>query len=468
MEPRLKTTLVYPAVSIKGFGGLLQGMDGGWISHGLASISAAAKAAGFAIDLIDLRALNGWDHFRQVLQQRAPGVLGFTMMSTDCQNVRTASALAKELDPTVITLVGGPHVSMAPDDAANLLHIDYLVLGEGEEIFPRLLAGFARGDRPANRLLQGERPQLDLLPHSDRQLFVDEWRRCGYSVDSPEVPFIPELPPPFATIIAGRGCPYNCSFCKPGEDLLFGRTMRTRSPENVVAELRELRERYQLRSFLFHDDCLFHNRHWLQRFAACYRQAGLDMRFFCQSRADLLIRNRDLLPQLRAIGLRGLFIGFESGSQRILDFLRKGTTVRDNLEAARLCKQHQLAIWANYMLGIPTETREEALATVEMIRTIDPDYFSPAFFTPQPGTELARYVEENDLGLPGTQENLRRNPDTPKIKGVDYNFLRHALAASRQRRPHNRVRRGLVRLGGRVQRKLRRLTAGRTETLPFR
>ncbi|HBI15903.1 MAG TPA: hypothetical protein DDY20_10390 [Desulfobulbaceae bacterium] len=453
----LRTSLVYPAISIKGFGGLMQGMDGGWISHGLASISAAAKASGFAIDLIDLRALRGWDHFRQVLQERSPRVLGFTMMSSDAENVRTASAMAKDLDPAVITLAGGPHVSMAPDDAALFPHLDYLVIGEGEELFPRLLAGFARGERPGERMLRGQRPQLDLLPFSDRQLFLDEWRRCGFVVDSPEVPFLPELPPPFATIIAGRGCPFHCSFCKPGEDLLFGRAMRTRSPENVVAELAGLAERFRLRSFLFHDDCLFHDRAWLQRFAECYRQAGLTMRFFCQSRADLLVRNQDLLPELRAIGLRGLFIGFESGSQRILDFLRKGTTVRENLEAARLCKRNKLAIWANYMLGIPTETRGEAQATVEMIRTIDPDYFSPAFFTPQPGTELGRYVEEHGLGLQKGYEGMRRNPDAPKIRGIDYDFLKKALAESRRRRPGNMIRRGVSRFSVRVQRKLMRL-----------
>jgi len=451
----LRTTLVYPAISMKGFNSLLQGMDSGWISHGLASISAAARAAGFPVDLIDLRGLRGWDHFTRILHERRPQVVGFTMMSTDSEHVRTAAALVKEFDPAIITLAGGPHVSMAPDEAARIAHLDYLVLGEGEDIFPRLLAGFARGERPADRLLRGERPELDRLPFSDRQIFLDEWRRCGVTVESPEVPFVPDLPPPFATIIAGRGCPFSCSFCKPGEDLLFGRAMRTRSPENVVAELAELAVRHGLKSFLFHDDCLFHSRTWLESFAELYRQAGLNMLFFCQSRADLLVRNRDLLPGLRAIGLRGLFIGFESGSQRILDFLRKGTTVADNLEAARICRQHRLAIWANYMLGIPTETREEALATVEMIRTIDPDYFSPAFFTPQPGTELGRYVEEHGLGLDGSG-NMRRTPDAPKIKDIDYDFLRQAVVASRKRYLRHRIRRGLNRL----QRKIQRLAAG--------
>lgn len=461
MEPR--TTLVYPAIAIKGFASLFQGMDGGWISHGLAAISASAKNRNFPVDLIDLRALNSWDHFRQVLRHRSPDVLGFTMTSGDVPAVRTASALARELYPQLIIVAGGPHVAMATDDALRLPHIDYLVRGEGEEAFPRLLAALARGERPADRLLPGTSPDLDRLPFIDRDLFLDEWRRRGFEVDSPEVPFVAELPPPFATIIAGRGCPFNCSFCKPGEDLLFGRAVRTRSPENVVAELRGLARDHGLASFLFHDDCLLHDRDWILRFIGLYRRAGLSMRFFCQSRADLLVRNHDLLAPLREIGLRGVFIGFESGSQRILDFLRKGTRVEDNLEAARLCRQHGLAIWANYMLGIPTETREEVQATVEMIRDIDPEYYSPAFYTPQPGTELGRWVEEQGLGLTSDDLPMRRNPDAPKIRGIDYGFLRRALRQSRRRRPGNRLRRGLAALSGRIR---RRLSPGRTVTTP--
>ena len=70
-------------------------------------------------------------------------------------------------------------------------------------------------------MIRGETPDLDAIPFADRDLFLDEWRKWGYDLDSPEVPFVKELPAPFLTIIAGRGCVYNCSFCKPGEDYLW-------------------------------------------------------------------------------------------------------------------------------------------------------------------------------------------------------------------------------------------------------
>ena len=88
-------------------------MDAGWVSHGLASLSAAAKAEGFHLDLIDLRALDSWDHFRTEFASRAPDVIGLTMMSVDYNPVKQALAIARQIKPDVVTIVGGPHVTLA-------------------------------------------------------------------------------------------------------------------------------------------------------------------------------------------------------------------------------------------------------------------------------------------------------------------------------------------------------------------
>ncbi len=215
---RLKTTLIYPGIAGRGWNSLKQGMEAGWISHGLASLSAAAKAQGFEVDLIDLRALSGWDQFREVLAERDPDVVGVTMMSVDYNPAREALAVVKQVRPDTVTVIGGAHVTIALQDSLRIPNVDYLVLHEGEVTFPKLLRSIAEGNPPEDRVLRGEVPDLDAIPFSDRDLFLDEWRKWGYDLDSPEVPFVPELPPPFVTIIAGRGCLYNCAFCKPGED----------------------------------------------------------------------------------------------------------------------------------------------------------------------------------------------------------------------------------------------------------
>jgi radical SAM superfamily enzyme YgiQ (UPF0313 family) len=459
----LKTTLIYPGIAGRGWNSLQQGMDAGWISHGLASLSAAAKAHGFEVDLIDLRALTGWDHFRQVLAQRDPDVVGVTMMSVDYNPARQALAIVKEVKPEALTIIGGAHVTIALQDSLRIPHVDYLVLHEGEVTFPKLLRAIESGAPPQERVLRGEVPDLDAIPFSDRDLFLEEWKTWGYDLDSPEVPFVPELPAPFVTIIAGRGCLYNCSFCKPGEDYLFGKRTRRRSVDNVLAELRSLVERYGIASFMFHDDCLTEDRAWVTEFTEKYVAEGFTMPFFCQTRADIVVRHEDMVARMARAGLRGYFVGFESGSDRVLDFIRKGTTVEDNLGAARVCRKYGIAIWANYMMGLPTETKEEVLETVRMMKRIDPDYYSPAFFTPHPGTDLYDFVVEHDLSRITDYDSYRRNPTEPKIRGQDYAFLKRAMADSQRRTPLNRMKRWLRYQGARARRVtphkvLRRLT----------
>ncbi|MCD6290409.1 MAG: hypothetical protein J7M34_07895, partial [Anaerolineae bacterium] len=108
-----------------------------------------------------------------------------------------------------------------------------------------------------------------------------------------------------------------------------------------------------------------------------------------------------------------------------------------------ICRKNGLVIWANYMLGIPTETKEEVMDTVRMIREIDPDYYSPAFYTPHPGTDLYDYCIEHDLSLITDYNSYRRNPTEPKIKGQDYEFLIWARDYSQKRKFKNRLRRGV-------------------------
>ena len=436
----MRTTLVYPGITGKGFNSLGQGMDSGWLSHGLAILAACAKRQGFAVDLLDLRALHGWDHYREELLARRPDVVGVSMMSVDYDPGRECLRIAREALPQAVTIVGGPHPTILLDEVKDDSSIDHIFLGEAEVTFPEFLARQQRGE-PSERIIASVHPDLDAIPFADHEFFLQEWRKWGYNLDSPEAPFVPELPPPFVTIIAGRGCMYNCSYCQPAERLIFGRQVRRRSVPNVLAELEELRQSYRFNSFMLHDDCLTEDREWVMAFCQAYRAAGFTQPFFCQSRADIIVKNEDMVQRMAEAGLRGYLIGFESGSDRVLKFIRKGTKRAQNLEAARICRKYGISIWANYMLGLPTETKEEVLETISMLKKIDPDYYSPAFYTPHPGSDLYSYCMEHDLSLIHSHGSYRRNPDEAKIKGVDYTWLQWALAESQRRTWPNRARR---------------------------
>jgi len=441
LDRNMNVSLIYAGIAGKGFDSIGQGMDSGWISHGLAILSAVTKEKGFDVDLIDLRALKSWDHFREELLKRRPRVCGLTMMSVDFNPVMESVKVIKEVDPSIVVVVGGPHPTIAPHEVLENPSVDYLVIKEGEISFPKLLTAIEQGELPEQRIIVGEMPDLDSLPYSDHDLFLNEWRKWGYQNASPEASFTDLLPPPFITVIAGRGCIYNCAFCKPAEDYIFGKKVRRRSVEHVMGELRVFRDKFGFKSFMFHDDCLIEDREWVTNFCHAYMREGFTQPFFCQGRADIIVKHEDMVALMVKAGLKGYFIGFESGNDRVLKFIRKGTTRAINIEAARISRKHGLSVWANYMLGLPTETKEEIMDTISMLKEIDPDYYSPAFYTPHPGSDLYDYCEEHGLSLITTHDSYSRNPNELKIKGHDHEFLQWALQESMRRKPINALNR---------------------------
>lgn len=417
----MKITFIFPGIAETGFAKKRRSIAYDWINHGLSYLSASAKRAGHEVSLIDLRELSGWDDVRDNLLELSPDVVGITMMSVDFDYAIGAAKVARKSLPKTKIVVGGPHPSIMPQELSQNSDIDHVVVGEGEISFIKLLDDIKAG-KPREKVITGEHPDLDSLPFADRELF-----RFG------EATIENFLEKPFVTIIAGRGCIYNCNFCQPAERMIFGRKVRRRSVSNVIAELRELRDRQDFQSLLFHDDCLTEDKKWITEFCGEYRKNRFAKPFVCQSRADIICRNEDMIRLMRKAGLAMLLIGFESGNDRILKMLRKGTTAEMNYKAARICRKHGIRIWANYMLGMPTETKEEVMDTVNMIRTIKPYRPSPAFFTPHPGSDLYDYCVKNDLLLIKSHSDYARSPKSPKIKGIDYEFLQKALKASKER-----------------------------------
>lgn len=411
---------MFPGISDIGFNSYGKGMDTSWISHGLCSISAYAKSKGYPVELADLRCLKSWNDFRRIMSKIRPDVLGVTMMSVDYNPAMRSIKIVKHISPQTITVVGGPHPSIEVKEIEKEKDIDYIITGEGEISFVELLEKVKKGISSA-RIIPGVVPtDLDDLPFADRELFKDH-----------EYPLpIEGFKSPFVTVIAGRGCRFNCNFCQPAERIIFGTKVRRRSPGNVIQELVTLRERYQFKSVLFHDDCLTEDRPWVMEFCRLYKQNGFAQPFACQSRADIICSNEDMIALMADSGLKLMLIGFESGNQRVLNFLRKGIKVESNYKAAQICRQYKVKIWANYMLGIPTETKEEVMDTVRMIREVNPEHYSPAFYTPHPGSDLYTYCQERGLSLIRTHDSYRRNPAEAKIKGLDYDFLYQALKES--------------------------------------
>lgn len=439
----MKIALIYPAIAIDGFA-----KDGirpktGWIHHGLASISASLKAKGHEVSLVDLRQLNGWDGLAGAIREISPDVAGITMMSVDFDAAVKCAGVIKKLNDRIKIIVGGPHPSLMESELAANENIDYIFKGEAEVTLPLIIEDMARGVLK-ERVITGAAPDLDKIPFVDRALFKIL-----------EAPIVPFLKMPFVTAIAGRGCTYNCSFCQPAEKRMFGPKVRRISPERFIEELEITKNSLGLNSLMIHDDCLVEDTAWVERFLELYRKKKFRRSFVCQGRADIIAKNPALFKYMRSCGLEMILIGFESGSQRVLNFLRKGTTVEQNYKAADICRRLGIRVWANFMLGIPTETKEEVMDTVRMIKRIKPYVASPAFYTPHPGSDLFDFCVKNGLSLIEKHEDYRRNPDGCKIKGLDYGFLKSALDETVAIPPSVKLRRKIDRLGlGRFNKEL--------------
>ena len=418
----MKATLINPAVA-------WDALDNSWIRHGIASISSYAKSKGHDIDLIDLRRMSNqqgidWQLFDKAIEDSGSNVFGISVISANFDFARECIKRIRLCNTKAKIAVGGIHPTVEPDESKEL-NADCYFKGEGEYSFTAWLDAGCEVDKDDNNYFSGPdimKPNLDSLPFADREIF------------SPvrELP-IGYLPEPFSTIIIGRGCPYRCTFCFPAERTLFGKKVRMRSVDNVLGELLELKEDYGLSSFLIHDDAFTSFPSYCHEFVEKKVKLLPGVEFYCQARADHIVERPEMIKDLYRAGLRGCLIGHESGSQRVLDFLHKDTTVEQNIRSVEILNSIGIIAWSNIMLGLPTETLNEATETILMAKKIKKiqqrAIISIAVFTPHPGSDLYDYCMERNLSLIKQHSDYRRYFDgTPKIKGVNYQYLSWAIS----------------------------------------
>jgi anaerobic magnesium-protoporphyrin IX monomethyl ester cyclase len=410
--------LIHAGIESCGFNSYGKGMEGSWVNHGLAAIGARLKDKDLEFDYLDLRRFQGWDLFTKEILKKHPDIAGISATTVDYGAALQCAKVIKEIRSATRVVLGGIHASVCPEKCIEERSFDHVLVGEGEITFSELIQKHRE-----ERIIQGTpMVHLDELPFIDRTIFGNRETSIYQKL----------FPEPFATFIASRGCPYQCTFCQPAERTVFGSKVRSRSPKNLIEEIMKCMKDDGIQSYLVHDDCLLWDEEWIDQFVNLLKKRNIRLPFAIQSRADLICTNVPRIKNLSKVGLAMMLVGFESGSQRVLDALQKGTTVEQNMKAAAICEDHHVAIWANYMFGIPGETKADVEKTIEMIRKMKPEVCSPAFFTPYPGSFLGRYCESNHLSLIRDYKDFRRDPQGTKIRGVDYKYLKKAVRQSKR------------------------------------
>ncbi len=359
---------------------------------------AAYLEKGFEVKVCDGTVLEyPWEDMEGIIREYRPEVVGIGSSSTSFSyDAMNTAYLVKKVDPEIITVGGGAHFSALPEESlGECPSLDYIVIGEGEVTMRELLTNLeSKGDpKKVNGLAFREDGQIVKTPQRPLLPDIDDLPMPAYHLYPMNRYFMPSLGmDPHRSIIltTARGCEGKCTFCSEGA--LWRNTWRPRSAKLVVDEMEVLYRKYNKISFMFGDDVFNGTRQRLLDFAEELEQRRLPVHFWFQTRTDAILRDADLLPRLKKLGLYMLSMGVETPSQQILDSYNKKQTPEISRMAMEAIKKNGLLFIANVMWGDREDT-EETLKETLRFATPYTHHFAIQLTTPLPGTEYARRAE---------------------------------------------------------------------------
>ena len=313
-----------------------------------------------------------------------PDVIGISVTTIFWYDVYIINKLIKEVLKSVIVVGGGRHMWLYPYESLTYGHFDIIVQGEGEKIFLEIINRIKSGGNfygldgvifkningdiikeKASELIEN----LDLLPFPDySDINVDQYRLVTNS----------NLPA--AMILSSRGCRYNCTYCFNCE-----KKLRTRSPNNIIEEIVERRNNgYKFLYFM--DANLTGSRQHLKSLCEAMIHNNVILPWSCNARVNEV--DEEIIDLMSKAGCQRISFGIESGAQHILDSLKKGTRLDQAENAISLARKAGITTIGLFMIGLPLETANDAIKTINFAKKLEPDYVYCNPFVPAPGTKI--------------------------------------------------------------------------------
>ena len=369
----------------------------------------------FSVSLFDTNLRNNPFDIEKEIQKTKPSFLviyddGFNYLTKMClTNMREAAfemiAIGKKHNCMVIV-----NSSDSTDHYKKYLDAgaDYIILGEGELTLKELLTKIKNKEPVSD--LKGivfknneefvTNPKREALKNLD-ELPMPAWDLVD--VDAYKKVWAERGKKISLNIATTRGCPYKCNWCaKP----IYGVRYNSHSPEYVTKLISYLKENYDVTNFWMCDDIFGLKPRWVQNFNTALKKADLKITYVIQSRVDLLLKE-DSIDALAESGLKEVWVGAESGSQKILDAMDKGTQLSQIYEATRLLKVKNVKVAFFIQFGYLGETKEDIAKTIAMIKELQPDDIGVSVSYPLPGTKFYEMVKD-DLNL---KSNWRDSDD---------------------------------------------------------
>ncbi len=352
-------------------------------------LAAVAEKQGFEAKIADYSQSGDYE---EDLREFKPDYLVVNIATPTLEHDLDAVKKAKEICPNITTVAkGAAFLTLGEKIVSEHNELDFGILGEAEDTLKDIL-----DNKPKNNILgiyykendevkfTGKRPfieDLDSLPFPARHLVNNNiYRR-------------PDNNKVQATIKVSRGCPFHCFFCLATP--VSGAKVRRRSPENIVAEIRECVEKYNIKNFLFWSDIFNIDKDWTMKLCQAIIDSGLKITWSANTRADTA--DYEMAKMMYKSGCRLVSIGVESGSQYMLEKMGKKITLNDVRRTVKVFKKAKIRIYNYFVIGLPWETEETVEETIKFAIELNSDFISFYTATPLPGSRFYDYALEHNL-----------------------------------------------------------------------
>ena len=365
----------------------------------IAYVAAVLRRKAFDVNVMDAVALDlNSEELVAALARERPQVIAIRVSTPTIRSDLVLTHKIKQAMPSANIWLYGPHVSFYTR-SLEVSAADGLVVGEPESTFPELAEAMRSGvgfETVAGLCIRGKggvlqtgrrrlEEDLDSLPFPAWDLMPIE----KYSS-----PYVPAKP--FLTILTSRGCPYGCIYCP--YPVSQGTKWRARTAENVIAELSWLTHDLGVKGLLFRDPTFTLDQERAKKICIGIRERKLDVIWRCETRPDCL--TEELLREMAQANCIGINLGIESGCEQTLKRLGRSPNTLDQAKKVRKwSKECGLSLYAFFIIGLPGEDKASVGRTVQMAKTLDPEFVQFTIATPYPGTELYRWARSRGFVL---------------------------------------------------------------------
>ncbi len=368
----MKVLIIFPPQSLEErYSHSISDVGGFLPPLGLCYMAAVLEKDGHEVRIMDCPVNNyGSKDIIEEVKNFHPELVGIAAITSLAAVTKELCDLIKTNSPETTVLLGGPHATIMPDELAKTTKADIIVKQEADNIITDIVKDLDKY-KQEKIVDAGKVKDLDSLPFPARHLLDMK----KYS----SLPNNYKKDPRTFQMVTSRGCPFTCTFCFDAKGLF-----RQRSVENVMQEIRSLKEKYNIKEIAFWDDIFTLNKEWVHEF--CKEMEKEKIIWSCYTRLDVV--DEPMLRAMKKSGCWNIFFGIESGAQELLDNITKRMTVEQMKEKVRIVKKVGIEIRGSFMIGLPGETPELARKTIQLAIDMDPDYAQFSITTPYPGTQL--------------------------------------------------------------------------------